>query len=212
MKKIIAALSISIVICSAKSQSYFHPEVCWGVNGGLNFSTISFVPTIKQSQLQGFVGGATFRYITEKHFGLQVEANFSQRGWSESFDDPALFYSRTLNYLEMPFLTHLYFGNQRLRFIVNLGPQIAILLNDSEKGVFTPTKKPEHNKLVQNRFDYGICAGGGFELVTGVGHFILEGRYNYGLSDIFSNAKGGDFARSSNQVTSVHLTYLFQIK
>lgn len=212
MKRLVIVLLSVVASQFVSGQDYFHPEVSWGVNGGMNFSKISFLPAIKQNSLNGIVGGVTFRYVTEKYFGLQVEANLSQRGWTEAFDDPALSYTRTLNYLEIPFLTHLTFGGQKFRFIVNLGPKISFLLGDSEKGVFTPTTNPEHNKLVDNRFDYGICGGAGFEIPTKIGCFLIEGRYNYGLGDVFNNSKKDYFARSSNQVSSVHLTYLFRLK
>jgi hypothetical protein len=49
----------------------------------------------------------------------------------------------------------------------------------------------------------------GFELRTGIGNFILDGRYYFGLSDIYNNAKADDFQASSNQVIGVKLTYFF---
>ena len=61
-----------------------------GINGGANYSTVSFQPTIKQNGLLGITGGVTARYISEKYFamicGAQLELNFSQRGWDEKFD------------------------------------------------------------------------------------------------------------------------------
>ena len=55
-----------------------------GINGGANYSTVSFQPTIKQNGLLGITGGVTARYISEKYFamicGAQLELNFSQRG------------------------------------------------------------------------------------------------------------------------------------
>ena len=56
-----------------------------GVNGGLNMSSISLTPSIKQVSKKGINGGFTARYISEKYFkmicGAQVEVNFAQRGW-----------------------------------------------------------------------------------------------------------------------------------
>lgn len=71
--------------------------------------------------------------------GAQLELNFSQRGWDEKFDPEQGFssedsYVRTMNYLEIPFLAHLAFGKDKgVQFFVNLGPQIGLLLNESEK-------------------------------------------------------------------------------
>ena len=61
------------------------------------------------------------------------------------------------------------------------------------------------------RSDYGICGGGGIDWSTKVGHFVLEGRYYYGLGDIFKNTKKDYFGRSGNSSITVKLSYLFDI-
>jgi len=78
--------------------------------------------------MMGIHGGMAVKYISEKHLGLIAEVNYSQRGWTEEFDPTDGFsYNRRLNYLELPIMTHIYFGN-KIRFIVNIGPQISFLL------------------------------------------------------------------------------------
>lgn len=104
-------------------------------------------------------------------------------------------------------ITHITFGNHRIRYFVNLGPKLGILLLDKEKRNFS-TNDNQHGKAIDNSFDYGLCGGTGFELRTGVGSFLLEGRYYYGLGDIFSNAKKEYFDRSANNSVSVNLTYM----
>jgi hypothetical protein len=65
---------------------------------------------------------------------------------------------------------------------------------------------------VQNKFDYGIAAGGGIELsIPKVGHFILEGRYYYGLGNIFKNSKSDYFGKSNHGQIVIKATYLFDI-
>ena len=51
----------------------------------------------------------------------------------------------------------------------------------------------------ENKFDYGIAAGLGMELaLPRVGHFLLEGRYYYGLGNIYGDSKRDYFARSNH--------------
>ncbi len=204
MKRKIAILFLCTV-WQLHAQQPFKPETSLGVNGGITLSNVTFSPVVKQTMLQGINGGITFRHISEKHFGFIVETNLAQRGWKEDITDSA--YSRTLNYLDIPFLTHVTFGNHKLRYFVNLGPKIGFLLTGKEKRDFT-TNDNQHGKAIDNRFDYGLCGGTGFELCTGIGSFLLEGRYYYGLRDIFSNAKKEYFDRSANSSVSVNLTYL----
>ena len=58
---------------------------------------------------------------------------------------------------------------------------------------------------VENKFDYGITAGLGVELRTKVGHFQVEGRYYYGLSDFYHSTKKDYFA------IGIKMAYLFDI-
>ena len=98
-----------------------------GVNGGINLNSVSFSPSVKQKNLMGINGGVTARYISEKYFsmicGAQIELNFSQHGWDEYYEDyPTLSYTRTMNYVEIPFLAHLAFGKDRgLQFFIHAG-------------------------------------------------------------------------------------------
>jgi hypothetical protein len=65
---------------------------------------------------------------------------------------------------------------------------------------------------VENKFDYGIAAGLGMELaLPRVGHFLLEGRYYYGLGNIYGDSKRDYFARSNHSNIVIKLTYLFDI-
>ena len=197
-----------------------------GFNGGMNLSSVSLTPTVKQAQLGGINGGLTARYISEKFFkmicGLQVELNYAQRGWDEHYIDyPELSYTRKMNYLEMPFLAHLAFGRDRgMQFFIHAGPQIGFLLSDSETldGDWEGTVSDganlvteQHGKAIDNQFDYGIAAGLGVELRTKAGNFLLEGRYYYGLSDFYNSTKKDYFARSAHNVITVKLAYLFDL-
>src|ERR1035437_2989733 len=60
------------------------PEMYIGANLGVTESMVMFKPAITQGFLMGYNGRIVFRYIAEKNVGMQVELNFSQRGWTES--------------------------------------------------------------------------------------------------------------------------------
>jgi hypothetical protein len=51
----------------------------------------------------------------------------------------------------------------------------------------------------------------GFELRTGIGSFILDGRFYFGLSDMFRNTRSNYFQSSANQVIGIKASYLFAI-
>ena len=193
-----------------------------GFNGGININSVSFSPTVRQKNLMGISGGLTARYISEKYFsmicGAQVELNFSQHGWSEFDEDhPELEYTRTMNYVEIPLLAHLAFGRDRgVQFFIHAGPQIGFFISDTRKknDAWENFTTPEqHDKDVENKFDYGITGGGGVELRTKkAGSFLVEGRYYFALSDFYCTTKKDYFARAAHGTITVKLTYLFDLK
>lgn len=219
----ITALFLSFVANAQIEQPRRILEV--GFAGGMSMNKMDFQPTIRQTYLNGINGGISLRYTSEKYFSMicaaQMEVNFSQRGWKEDFDDETgNSYSRTLNYIEVPLLAHLSWGKEErgLQFFVNLGPQFGFFIGDSEDyiGSWTPEERPQsirpvYGKEVEKKFDYGIAGGLGVELKTKAGNFFVEGRYYYGLSDIYGNSKTDDFGRSANQTIYIRAGYSIRI-
>ena len=143
----------------------------------------------------------------------QAELNFIQHGWDEKFEDqPQYKYSRTINYFELPILTHIYFGSKRFRVFVNLGPKIGYAFGEKTdenlNGAKPNTENEQHDMPIEKKFDWGLCGGPGIELRTGIGSFLLEGRYYYALGDIFNSRKEDYFSKSSSQVISAKITYM----
>ncbi|GHT07400.1 hypothetical protein FACS189432_02630 [Bacteroidia bacterium] len=215
----ICIVSFFIASFAYSQNSTFSPEWAFGFNGGSTFSKISFTSSIRvpQQLLPQYSGGLTVRYISEHHFGIQGELNYSQRGWKEVTDSIHFDkLTRSLAYLELPLMTHIYFGlGKRVNFVFNIGPQVSWFLNEKvvDKELNTPNEAPIYYDMkVQHKFDYGIKGALGLEFKTGIGSFILDGRYYFGLSDIYNNTRSDLFQASSNKVLGVNLTYLFRIK
>ena len=201
----------------AQPGDSFQPEWAFGANAGVTFSKVSFYPNVPQSSSLQYVGGMTGRYISEKHWGLQLELNYSQRGWNENYpDDPTRLYTRRLSYLEFPICSHLYFDIGRwFRLFFIAGPQLGLLLSENATASGLPEgegRPPYYDMKTQKALDWGICGGGGLELRTGIGSFLLDGRYYFGLSNVFNDSKADYFSSSSNQITYVKLSYLLRIQ
>jgi hypothetical protein len=158
-----------------------------------------------------------------------VEANYSQRGWEEEFDPESGFsYNRTLNYIEIPFMTHVYFGN-KTRFIINAGPQISYLLSENHEmsqalsDDIDARREANPDRTIgyqynpfseMQKVDYGLVGGMGIEIQTGIGNFDLEGRYYFGLGDIFTSRRSENayFGRSAHRLIEGKLTYYIKIR
>lgn len=211
-------MSLCFVAGGIKAQQKkFVQELCVGGSFGTTLSKVTFVPKVQEGMLLGYTGGLTVRFDSEKNVGLQAELNFVQQGWKEQYEtEPDYEYSRTLNYVEMPFFTHIYFGSRRVKVFINLGPKIGYFIGDKAKsnlnGHDPEGSRPEAHELsVANKLDWGLCGGPGLEFRTGIGYFLLEGRYYYALGDIFKSRKEDYFSKSSSQVISVKLTYLLPV-
>lgn len=169
---------------------------------------------------------------------LVGEVNFAQIGWKEDIltttDEPVINsvsglpeeYQRRLTYVQVPLMARLGWGRERkgCQFFFQVGPQMGFLIGDKAKSNFSWDERNQSDRIgaqrdaeqdslpVQRKFDYGIAGGIGVEYShPKVGHFLLEGRYYYGLGDIFSNSKRDYFGRSNNMSIVVKLSYLFDV-
>ncbi len=183
------------------------PEVYVGVSGGATASMLMFSPNVAQSFQLGMNAGAAFRYIGNRNLGVQVELNYKQVGWQETETST---HDRMLEYLELPFLTHIYFG-RKVRGFVNLGPRVAVLLNETKKNL-PATLRPQHENI-DNKFTYGLCAGLGMAVNTQkAGCYQLEARFSYDLANVFDDSKASYFGVSNTLALSLNLAWFFPMK
>lgn len=197
-----------------------------GVNGGFMMSRMDFSPSIKQSYKNGPSVGVSARYISEKYFtaicGVLVELNYANMGWQEVIEDGSgNTFSASLHYVQLPMLLQMGWGRERrgLKFVFEAGPQLGYLLGVSRQqggGTWDTSNRPnsvvwQYTHDPDHKLEYGITAGLGLELSTKAGHFVLDGRYYFGLGDIYDNSKKGYFTRSANSAIQVRLSYLFDL-
>ena len=215
-------------------------DLAVGVNGGYVLSNVSFVPSVPQGLHGGITGGFSVRYTCEKYFksicALYAEVNYAKIGWEEEIldinDKPVINphtqleeeFKNTINYIQIPVMAHLGWGRERsgFQFFVNIGPQFGVYLSEASTANYdvlhpnlpdrvSPVIAQDTMK-VENKFDYGIAGGLGLEFShRKLGHFMLEGRYYFGLGNIYGDSKRDYFARSNYGNIVVKLTYLFDI-
>lgn len=202
-------------------------DLAVGFNAGYTLNKVSFSPTVQQKLKGSPTFGFTARYTCEKYFkslcSIQLEINYADLGWEENIETSDDTYKRDISYIQIPILACMGWGYERkgALFYVVAGPQVGFYLGDTENkgGVFndsTLNLRPgrvtgQYGLAVKNKFEYGITGGMGLEVNTKIGHFLLEGRYYYGLSDVFGNSKKDVFGRSSNGTIVVKASYLFDI-
>lgn len=202
--KITIILIIIIAYCSFSNAQYAkHPEYAIGIRGGTSWSMMWFTPSVKQPTIpMTFHAGTQFRFISEKYFGLKIEINYAQRGFKDKDGH------RRFDYIELPLMTHITFGQKLFRFFIDLGPEVSYLLKDNPINV----NSIQHSYSIKNKFDYSILGGLGFEFNTKYGIYTIDARYRFGLNNVFGNSATEHFRSSTNQNITLSLAYLFPIR
>ena len=215
-------------------------DLAIGFNGGFIMSSVGFTPKVTQDNHTGMTFGLSMRYTCEKYFkticSIAAEVNYARIGWKESIltadDQPVInpttglaeAYQRDLDYIQVPIFAHLAWGREKkgFQFFFKAGPQFGYLIGEKTKTNFAYADRnttdrsnqtaEQYNMPVENKFDYGIAAGMGIEYShPKVGHFLLEGRYYYGLGNIYGDSKRDYFARSNHSNIVIKMSYLFDI-
>jgi len=190
MKKII----LSVVFAGASVYA-FAQEFAVGIKGGPNFANINTEQSVgaNYENRTGFhLGG--FALIRGEKIGFQPEVLFSQQGSTITYSGkPDL--KSNFSYVNVPLVVKLY---TIAGINLQVGPQFGFLtsakVNDEEL-------QDELKKT-----DVSLALGVGWDLPFGL---TLDGRYNWGLSDINENFQGsgapvGDI---KNQVWQFSLGY-----
>ncbi len=238
---IIVLFSLLTTVAVNAQVGEYRNDFAVGVNAGYVLSNVDFEPKVNQKMHGGITGGLSLRYVCEKYFkticSIYGEINYASVGWKEniltSTNQPVInsngeaeAYSRTINYIQVPFMGHLAWGKEHngVNFFINAGPQIGFYLSESTKKNFTSpnlstdgtgrsnTIVAQETMAVEKKIDYGIAAGLGLEYShRKAGHFLLEARYYYGLGNIYANSKKDYFGKSNLSNIIIKATYLFDI-
>lgn len=207
-------------LSAAYAQTRIPRELHIGAVGGVNASQYVFFPRcgVPQQNVLSHTAGLAVRYIEETLFGLQAELLLTQRAYSDFYEDMAegsepqpgtadIYYSRYLNYIELPVMAHVYFQmGAHNEICFDAGPKFGFYLSDRiDTNIPRETDLKKHHFLpVTQNFDYGIQAGLGYEFKFNKKiSLMLQGRYYYGLGNIWPETKADDFQQSSNQSIQV---------
>lgn len=228
MRRILLILAL-LIPSALLAQREYSPKFYLGAKGGATLSRMTFSPGVHQKMVQGVTMGVSAKYVEENIFGLLAEVNITQRGWKEDFERdlaPEFDYSRKLTYIQIPFMTHIYFGSDRFKGFINLGPEFGYMIGDKISANFEynnlkdipgfPTTMRTNEQMsmdIERKFDYGIAAGAGIEFIVKRKHsFQLEGRFYYGLGNIFNDSKRDFFSASRGMSIEITLGYMIRVK
>ncbi len=203
-RKQIIRLLILLFACGSLFESAAQHTV--GFHVGYGMANGRFEPTQETKPIWGILtGGFSWRYYTAQRVvgAVGADLEFIQRGFSiatnvNRVDDEKdyLYYTRNVNSLVLPFVwqPHAYMFNHRLRLYGEAGVTLSYNISSTyemEKivdGVKVTEKHDYHFSTVRdNRWGYGLVAGGGLSVLFGQYEFDMRVRYYFGYSDLLKN-------------------------
>lgn len=180
MKKVLILLMVVGTSLNLSAQG-----LDFGVKAGVNFSSVRDASGLDNRT--GFVAGVFAGGKLGDKLGVQADLLYSQQGAEFELG------SFNLDYVNVPIVLKYYLSDS---FNFHVGPQFGVLINDDAQTVVGETI----NDIATNDFDITAVLGLGFDLPMGI---RLEGRYNFGLSDVTKTEKG------KNSVVTLSVGYSF---
>ncbi len=199
-------LVFSFIFCCL-SASYAQQRFSAGPRIGLNMS--KFGGDVEPNKFHpGLTAGAFLMYSSLNHFGISADVLYAQRGAAfrvQRNDGSTLTYDQRVNYLEIPVALR-YFLTLNGNFRPNLfaGPSLAFKLN-AKSNQYMPKGD---NSSSFNSADLGLFAG--FQLnwkgFADRQRFLIDARYNYGLSDITALPISGGLGNQHINASTITVT------
>ena len=203
MKKAIVFLAAVALTVSASAQNF-----SYGLKGGLNLSTISKAEGAKMKP--SIYAGAFAEYKFNDYFGISPELIYSRQGTTTSIKDEFedMKSQVRLNYINVPVLAKIYLADA---LSLDLGPQVGFLIGAKSyaKGTIEG-EKVDGTTDVKKAFQ-SVDFSFGMGLTYNIGKFLVQARYNLGLTDTAKYADGEEKSKDKyrNNVIQVGVGYRF---
>ena len=189
-------LSIFLILTLAFAVAANADGATFGIKAGVNFANMSGDDTDGLNSLTAFVGGGFVEFPMSPAISIQPEVLYSQKG--AKFDNPGTDVSFKFDYVDIPVLFKYTMPGESARPYFLFGPSVGFNIN-SERSADGQSE------------DLDTVASTDFGLVFGIGanfqKFLIEGRYDLGLSNI--NDDDTDPRIRNNTVFQLMLGYGF---
>jgi len=220
-KKLLIILVAVLCSVGTVAQDRSENRTYLGIKAGYNYGTASFGHALQRINIvEGYnpgvhVGLIGINYM-EKNIGLQVELNYTQKGWTQLFDNNVPKFITDLNYIEMPMYMNVYIGRKKTRMYFNLGIYAEYLLGVKASEIPTDTQDYDFHPYDSSRdrkFGYGMIAGGGFYCDFSFGTILIQGAFSYGISNVLDPVtEDSGIPDLSNLITStVSVAYMIKL-
>lgn len=177
MKKLMMVMALMVAAVTANAQQMFLKPMVG--------ATLATLTKIEHSQLRpGIAAGGEFGYLMNEQFGVTAGALVSMQGCNLDYDGYDTAYS-SFTYLNVPVLANYYIIPG---LAVKAGIQPGFLLSRKSKFEYSGHESENTDKDGFNTLDLSIPIGASYEF----GDFVIDARYNLGLSCIYNSDYDGD--------------------
>ena len=210
---LILGLTCFMVFAQVKAQISVGAKVGYQTTT-LKYTGLAELIPIEMKKNDGFEAGVFAEFELGEHFSIQPELLYSERGFKVKenlvlglsdlgielpgqdilpLDDiPFNVIGRLdLNYLILPVLAKLKFGDENIKVYFNAGPEFSYAIN-ADLGLkgqiglpfnFKNIPVPLNNAWFE-KFEAGAVVGGGLEFELEKGKFLIDARYTVGMTDL----------------------------
>ena len=218
MKKTIVELAVSaFTLTSAFARDISEKKHLVGLNGGFSLNTMGLQKgteygDAKNTIKPGGVFGINYEYRAPKVFGLEIGANYANKGSQQKIKEDELnrsFIRLNFHSVEVPIIAKFYMGKNKV-FNINVGGYASYAFNvqsrtkidfkdntikdidDRENNLLSKDKNPKvDGEYLFRPFDAGVNVG--FEFVSksgfGVGARVQQGLVDFTNPDFIADDK-----------------------
>lgn len=192
MKRIaILSTAILVMVILFGSTAMGQISIRKGVKLGYNGSKLSGDDFDGVESLKSFAGGINLDFTILGILSFEVAALYSPRGVSTNQGEV------NLNYLSIPVVLKKRFFPLGIHPYIIGGVEMNFLLSHKTGPTFTGSFTSQ---------EFGLVGGGGVELNLVKFRIYLEGRYSYGLDNVYQNESDGP---AQNSVTQIFAGIMF---
>jgi Outer membrane protein beta-barrel domain len=229
MRSIIKASILSVIFAASISQSFAQWSV--GSRVGINTNTASLTGvsaslTPDLEHILSYNIGAIVSRDFSENFALQGEVNYMRKGFKTTIGTNTTVAGlpiplgataiTTLNYIDIPVLAKVKFGNEKIKGYALLGPSVNIALNgnietranflvDIRLGdIPINTNGSDFNKL-----ELAGVLGVGMSLQLGNGELFVDARYSKSFNNVYQTPIVA--ANMRNSGFNIGLGYIFHL-
>lgn len=184
MKRFMGLAAAVAVFASAAPAAAQDMPMRFGVIGGVNFSNVSG-DFVEDSEMRtGFDVGVLAQVPLGMVLTFQPEIHYSQKGFEaeQTVLGTVFEVETTLTYLDIPLLLRMGMPlAEGLDVDLLVGPYIGVGLSCEGSVDGEDAEDCDEDPAT----DFGVMAGAGFSWAMGAGDLMIDGRYQWGFSEIF---------------------------